>query len=147
MSPERKSSLVASFVSKARSIEQNPKLYERLGVRVYKKYTVPFGDLAHKYFWNRIGMHPANLSNRKLESLRVMKFGTYIYEGVHSTVDAYLTKEIIDAINRGDLENAAGKIFANVISNIYPILVQHYNRGRLSRAIERKENLDRIASD
>ena len=138
MSPERRS-FAGSLIAKVRSVEQNPKLYERIGIRVFKKYAIPYGDLANKHFWNKLGMYNANLRDGQLKSLERMRFATYSFEAMHLITGGYVTKQIIDTISNGGLDSVAELTLANVIVNIYPILLQHYTRGRLSRAIKRQQ--------
>lgn len=137
MSPERYS-IAGSLIAKARSIEGNPKLYERIGIRVFKKYAIPYGDLANKYFWNKLGVYPANLGDKQLKSLERMKLATFSFEAIHLITGGYVTKQIVDTVNSGHLDSAVELILANTVVSVYPILLQHYNRGRLNRAIKRK---------
>lgn len=117
---------------KPKSFEKNGRLYEKLGVRTFKKFLPTFGDYVCRLTGARL------IKGKK--DLKGMDNWTKIYETVHVIGGSISAEMTIDMIAEGNYAGAASQLISNLLVNIYPIMTQRYNRSRLHNAIERMEN-------
>ncbi len=127
-----------------KSFEQNPELYEKLGVRTYKKYMPTSGDLVCRLVWKRFGA-PDWVQHGSLNSLKNMEMFTRLYEVIHTTFLAVGATTMAAQLQAGQIEAAAFTAGLNTLVNVYPIMVQRYNRGRLYRTIHKMEEREQKA--
>lgn len=121
-----------------KSFEQNPEVYEKLGVRTFKKWMPTTGDVVHRVFWKRLGMGDFVKPN-SIESLKNYETFTRVYEGIHLSFLAVGAATLAANLQAGNIEAAAFTAGINTLVNVYPILVQRYNRSRLYNAINKME--------
>ncbi len=119
---------------------ESTQLYERLGVKTFKKYMPLTGDLMNRYVWSRVltrfipEYHDVNI-------LKQVEFFTRVYEGIHLT-GGIIGTIILAHFLHADLVKDATVITAwNTLINIYPVMVQRYNRIRLLHAANRMSEL------
>ncbi|KKQ08908.1 hypothetical protein A3E66_04680 [Candidatus Daviesbacteria bacterium RIFCSPHIGHO2_12_FULL_37_16] len=120
-----------------KSFEQNPEVYEKLGVRTYKKYVPTSGDLVRRLVWKRFGDESWVKGN--VDSLKSMERFTRIYEGIHATFLGVGVATMAAQLQAGQIEGAAFTAGLNTLVNVYPIMTQRYNRSRLYRTIHKME--------
>lgn len=120
-----------------KSFEQNPGLYDKLGVRTFKKYMIPSGDLIYRLVWKRFGAE--DLVKPTLDSLKNTERMTRSLEELHLFSFAVFSGALAANLQAGNIDHAVYLGGINVLANIYPILMQRYNRARLCRAIHRME--------
>lgn len=126
---------------------ESPKLYEHLGIRTFKKYMPTTGDLVRRHVWSKLvqngsepGGYPAE-ETREINLEKLVKF-TKITEIIHlggfAMYGALATAG--EVMGSGDTRsNVVAAVLAgfNLPVNIYPILLQRYNRLRAYRLLER----------
>lgn len=123
-----------------KSFEQNPKVYEKLGIRTFKKY-IPTGDLMNRLVWKRLGAE--DLVKPTLESLKNYEKYTRLYESVHLTALGLGAVTMAAQLSSGQIEGAVFTAGINTLVNVYPILLQRYNRSRLYKVINRMESREK----
>ena len=128
-----------------KSFEQNPKVYEKLKVRVFKKYMPPSGDLVYRHVWKRFGALDM-VETGNLDSLKSMESFTRLYEGIHTTFLGIGAAILAHQLAEGQIKAATFTAGLNLLVNVYPIMVQRYNRSRLYRAIHKMESKQDIPS-
>lgn len=104
---------------------ESPELYEKLGVRIYKKYVPTTGDLITRLVWKKIRI------NNGPESLDDLLATTKFTEILHHALFAGMLLPMAGDLARGQLKSAAVTGLLNVLINAYPIILQRYNRMRL----------------
>jgi len=116
-------------------LSHNTKIYERLGVRVIRKF-VQHGDFA-----NRIGRKNNPAYPGMLKSVDPQRYlGTILmYERFHFICFIFflLTSGIV--IAQGHYLLALLIMISNVVYNVFPILLQQFNRIRVLRCANRKQ--------
>jgi hypothetical protein len=124
-----------------KSFEQNPKLYEKLGVRTFKKYMPTSGDLVYRLVWKRFGA--GDQIEPTLESMKSYEKYTRLYEGIHLTALGIGTATMTEQLLSGQIEGAVFTAAINTLVNVYPILLQRYNRSRLYKVINKMESREK----
>jgi hypothetical protein len=123
-----------------KSFEEHPGLYEKLGVRMFKKY-MPRGDLMNRLVWKHFG-HEDAVKPGDLSSLKNMEAYTRFFETVHMVGFGLGVAGIGLSLANPDTSTLAeGMALGSLgaILNAYPIMLQRYNRVRLYRAIHNME--------
>lgn len=117
---------------------ENPELYEKLGIKAFKKYLPTSGDLVMKLVYSRL----AGLFTDEKLTLIDGKKGlvdyekcTRLYEAIHVAVLMSSSAKIFKAFENGRLSAILYVLISQALINIYPIMLQRYNRIRLYRAI------------
>ena len=114
-------------------------LYERLGVRRFKRYLPTGGDL----YANRVGWHPIGDRRGGLAaSLERFVKRTRLAETAHLITLVFFAAITAVAIAAGSYIPALLLTAFNVGFNVYPIMVQRYNRHRMLRLLERGASVD-----
>jgi hypothetical protein len=113
-------------------LSHNPKFYESLGVRFARKF-VQQGEYVNRFIRKtnpnyRIVKHKANAA----QYLKT----TVMYERFHLMCFIYFVLTAIHALITGQYLLLALILIANIIYNVYPILLQQYNRTRIARFIK-----------
>ena len=113
---------------KQQDFELRGKIYEKLGINVFRKLLVVVG-------WEKLNKK-ANPVKNNIEALTHLEKRTKQSELGHLIIffivfdfTAYVTFVF-------SLTDALALLFLNVILNLYPIFLQRYNRPRLQRAIQ-----------
>jgi len=133
-------SIVESILSQ-KSFE-SPELYEKLGVREFKRYLPTTGDLMYKYVWKRLppiargffGLENGAQAQitRDPKSVDEMLFVTKAVELTHYAMLAVFSYFMYEQFNAGSLSGLAMATTTNALVNVYPIMLQRYNRIRLT---------------
>jgi len=110
--------------------EQNPQFYHSWGVRLFKRW-VPFGD-----FW--IGLYNKVFSKRlqmieTKDDAIVWVLLTWTVEILHFLVFIVIFWLTVQALFQSHYVKGFMFSILNIIINVYPMLVQRYNRIRILR--------------
>lgn len=107
---------------------ESEELYERLGIRTFKKYMPTSGDLVMRHVWRK------TRKVRGIDSLRRLERGTRLPEKLHLVgLFAFpIAGVLVDQIGWANA--------INVVFNIYPIMLQRYNRIRYQGVLRRMES-------
>jgi len=121
-----------------RSVEKkgDGALYRKLGVHYFKKIVPTRGSFVNRLF----NSHPiagAKTIEEKEEALREWELGTRFYESLHLFGGAWTASKIYDALSNGQYKEATMLAFINIIVNLYPVMLQRYNRARIYNALEK----------
>lgn len=100
--------------------------YRWLGVRQFKYWLPWSGD----WILRRTGKHPLRQGKRQA-MLDAAFQNTVLYELIHLGILFPLLPTIIMPFQRGAWTAGLFGVAVNVVVNIYPIMVQRYNRARL----------------
>ena len=112
-------------------IEREGKVYKYLGVNFYRKLLLLSG-------WEKIRKKETPIS-RSLDLLLYYEYKTRASEfghGIIAILVGFITLYVCVAYS---FKEALWLIFLNILMNIYPIIVQRYNRPRVQRVIRKLE--------
>ncbi|MCP2043595.1 hypothetical protein L1278_001632 [Pontibacter sp. HSC-36F09] len=119
--------------------ENGGQVYRWFGVNIFRKLLVWVG-------WERL--HKAVSPVKKdLEALQRMEYNTRQSEFGHLVIFFIVLGFTFFVLYQYGLEQSLWLIFLNVILNVYPILVQRYNRPRLQKAIQVWKRLSAASSN
>jgi hypothetical protein len=107
---------------------ESPELYEQLGIRAFKKYMPTTGDLISRLVWKKMGL----MSMLKGDPESIQKFITEskFLEVTHYVGFAVIALLTAPLIEEGAIGASAGAVIMNLLVNVYPIMLQRYNRMR-----------------
>lgn len=117
---------------------ESEEMYEKVGIKTFKKYIPTTGDLVNKYFWKKID--PGDFVNKGESSLKNFETFTRVCETIHLSFFALMAGEAAVELATGNASAAAFTTGINILVNAYPIMLQRYNRIRLFRAINKFED-------
>ena len=126
---------------------ESTRLYNKLGVRLFKKYMPTTGDWMLKHFWYRCGLLQRGtvsyIPSRK-QGLAALIGATKALEFVHLALlvvtSVGLGRAIVqDHSLKNILTIVVGWHVINLPANVYPILVQRYNRMRARTALRKMQ--------
>jgi len=121
---------------------ETPELYEKFGVKLFKKWMPTTGDKVRKYF----GLTAGGLDDytrpgiTRKEMLTKVIDGTKVIEKIHLGLVGFVA---VDQVVTTEILNSRGPLpwlvygSAQVIANLYPIMLQRYNRLRAQRILGR----------
>ncbi|GEM_PF-1766738 len=115
--------------------EKSGKLYEALGVNWFRKYFPNGGS-----YWTQRGQS-SMVKGRKKEDLESFVRLTKRLEGIHTFGALPFFTIIAAAISLADkayVVAGVGVVF-NLVTNLYPIMSQRYNRNKANKMLERLE--------
>lgn len=121
---------IADAYFEPKKFERNPKFYERLGVKFFKKYMPTSGDFVRR----RRGAEPLITDS---SSLKKWEETTKQIEGLHLRFAGVMTGMTAGLVLLGKPEIAGFAGGLNVLLNGYPIMLQRYNRARIYNVLER----------
>jgi hypothetical protein len=124
-----------------KSFEENPEVYEKLGIKTFKKYLPTTGDLTMRLVRKRFS-DAGFIKSASVEALKDYEKFTRVYEGIHTTFLGVGGAIMADQLAEGRIGAAAFTAGINTLVNVYPIMLQRYNRSRLYRTIHRVEERD-----
>jgi hypothetical protein len=129
------SDLVDSYF-KSKEFEKSGRIYRALGIEFFKDIVPTYGD----YTMRAIRKHKKNyrLIRHKGE-LEGFNNITKINESIHLASFLISTPLSLIHLFNGDYPKFAIGAGLNLIINIYPIMLQRYNRARLTPLLERLE--------
>jgi hypothetical protein len=116
---------------RARPLERDGRIYEHLGVRVFKM-AVRRGPLAILSPTLRLP------KERTLSALRALEREMEIAEAAHLFVFVLVAVGAAAALVKGWLDAAGWLMLLNVLFNGYPVMLQRYNRTMLQELIGRQ---------
>lgn len=108
--------------------ERRGKIYEKLGINLFRKLLVVVG-------WEKLNKN-ANPVKNNIEALALLEYRTKQSELGHLIILFIVLGFTIYVAIIFTLTQSLWLLFLNVILNVYPILLQRYNRPRLQRALE-----------
>ncbi len=109
--------------------EKQGRIYEKLGVHSFRKLLVLSG-------WEKMN-RKKNPIGKSLPALLQSERATRASEFNHLVIAVLVLLITIQVSFQYSVAEASWLILFNILLNIYPILVQRYNRPRLRRAIQR----------
>ncbi|HNP63248.1 MAG TPA: hypothetical protein PKH39_04890 [Woeseiaceae bacterium] len=116
------------FTSKPFELRRNGELYERLGARFYKKYVPTSGDVITRFRKKkRLKIHQAG----RRKALEEHEKQTRTWEWRHLVSAIILQAWAIFAGFTIGAEHFWISTMINLVVNIYPIIVQRFNRARI----------------
>jgi len=123
--------LKPNFVSnyyKEKVWEHRGKIYEKLGINIFRKLLVLVG-------WEKLNKK-ANPVKNNIEDLTHLEYRTKQSELGHIIIFFIVLGFTIYVTIKFTFAESLWLIFLNVILNVYPILLQRYNRPRLQRSLK-----------
>ena len=126
-------SIVDSYFT-PKGFEKSGKFYERFGIRTFKRYIPTSGDIIMKRRGEKW------IEGSDYEKLKLMERYTKVMETIH------LAEGLITLVPAAwiALDNniliASLLTGANIATNLYPIMLQRYNRNRLYRVMDKAQN-------
>ncbi len=128
MFTETLKSACTSNYFKEQNWEQKGKIYEQLGIHLFRKLLVLVG-------WEKLNKKENPVKNN-LAALVHLEYRTKQSELGHLIIFFIVGGFSIYVAIRYSFSASAWLIFLNLVLNFYPILLQRYNRPRLQRAIQ-----------
>ncbi|MBU0759066.1 MAG: hypothetical protein KKC66_03395 [Candidatus Omnitrophica bacterium] len=126
---------VADLYFRPKSFERSGRVYEVLGIRLFQKvFRLSFGNL-----YKLLGVKEFINGNIN-ESLKNLETGTRIWESIHIPFVVIYFYGFYIFFNRDMPLWAVGSIIANICMNIYPIMLQRYNRARIYKILAQRES-------
>lgn len=117
-----------SFYYEKKNWEADGTVYERLGINVFRKLLVGVG-------WEKLNKK-SNPVEKNTKALSQLHYRTKQSEFGHVIIFIIvLGFTIFVALEYGFVESL-WLLFLNILLNLYPILLQRYNRPRLAKAIQ-----------
>ena len=110
--------------------------YERWGVRKFKLYVPTSGNLVNRLVGKLLGTGPVKKSEA---TLRGIETHTRTLEVIHVAGFAVFAGATVITLASGDIPRAVLGVGFNLLGNVYPIMLQRYNRLRLYRIINKVE--------
>lgn len=110
-------------------------LYERLGIRTFKKYLPTTGDWMMSHVWHGKTVRGGKSS---IESVVELEKSTRRLEAVHIGGSAVYAAILGEVGAYRSIEGIAISAAFQAGANIYPIMLQRYNRIRANRIINRR---------
>lgn len=117
-----------------RQWEQQGKLYEYLGINLFRKILVWIGWEKLNKKSNPVEKNVQALQHNLLKTKKA-EFGHLVIFLVVLAVTAYV-------ILASSIRDAIWLIFFNILLNLYPVLLQRYNRPRIERAIQLMQKIE-----
>ncbi|QNF32686.1 hypothetical protein HUW51_08065 [Adhaeribacter swui] len=109
--------------------EKEGKIYEKLGVHWYRKLLVFIG-------WEKLN-RKNNPVEKSASALFQLERATRASEFGHLVIAVLVLLVSVVVSFKYSVLEASWLILLNLLFNVYPIMVQRYNRPRLRRAIQR----------
>ena len=116
---------------------RNGHIYELLGVRAYKWWLPTGGDRARQTTGKHAIRSYSRSSSDCRQQLEDLERSTRRFEAWHLLGAAIMTGLTALELWRGDFLGAGPIIAANLAINVYPIMIQRYNRARIEAVLRR----------
>ncbi|WP_126246158.1 glycosyl-4,4'-diaponeurosporenoate acyltransferase CrtO family protein [Chitinophaga rhizosphaerae] len=124
---ESMKSPLASTYYHAKEWEQKGKIYERIGINFYRKLLVGVG-------WEKLNKK-SNPVERNTAALEHLHYQTRKSELGHAIILVIVLGFNVYVAVRFGVLKSLWLLVLNILLNLYPVLLQRYNRPRLERAI------------
>lgn len=121
-----KSNFVSNYYNE-KVWEQNGKIYENLGINIFRRLLVLVG-------WEKLNKK-ANPVKNDFQSLSNLEYRTKQSELGHIIIFFVVLGFTVYVALKHDFKESLWLMFLNVVLNVYPIFLQRYNRPRLQRAL------------
>ena len=112
---------------KVKDWERNGKIYEKLGINIFRKLLVLVG-------WEKLNKKDNPVKNN-IEALAHLEYRTKQSELGHLIIFFIVLCFTVYVSIKFSIVESLWLFFLNIILNVYPILLQRYNRPRLQRAL------------
>lgn len=123
-------SIICLFIpAKLMQPSDRPKFYEKLGVKFIRKF-VQNGEYLNKLARKSKPNH--KIVNNKASALRYIK-SVAMYERYHFLCFVFFLLTAVYAVVQTNYPSALVITLANIFYNICPIVLQQYNRARISK--------------
>lgn len=119
---------------KPKSFERSGKIYEAFGVRRFKKFMFS-GEYMNAFLRKSNPNHKLISDENSAKSWEMF---TRANESVHLAGLTWFGYNMLNELADSDLDKAAVYLAVNVAVNIYPIMLQRYNRARIYKVLDRK---------
>jgi len=113
---------------KEKTWENQGKIYEKLGINVFRKLLVFIG-------WEKITKQ-ANPVKKNLDALIHLEYETKQSELSHLIIFFIVLGFTIYVAVKHGVSASLWLLFLNVVLHVYPVFLQRYNRPRIQRAIK-----------
>ncbi|MFC1555215.1 hypothetical protein ACFL7D_11330 [candidate division KSB1 bacterium] len=120
------------------------KIYRYLGVHFIGKI-IPTGGI----FWRRLTgmkMSSFSLGTSSLQGARAYLYKACFFELLHVSAFIFYMVIIIHRLNIGYTDLAIDNLQQNLIINVYPIMLQRYNRARIFHLLRRRSKTQQLVS-
>ncbi|MCD6069028.1 MAG: hypothetical protein K0S33_3854 [Bacteroidetes bacterium] len=117
----------ASDYYKEQKWEAKGKIYEKFGINIFRKLLVFIG-------WEKLNKK-ANPVRNNIEALAHLEYRTKQSELGHVIIFVIVLAFTIYVAIKYGIAETLWLVLLNIILNVYPILLQRYNRPRLQRAL------------
>lgn len=121
-----KSPLTSGYYN-ARSWEQQGKIYENLGINIFRKLLVWVG-------WEKL-TRKSNPVGKNTDALMQLSYGTKKSELGHLIIFWIVLGFTIVVAARFGVAKSLWLFILNILLNVYPVFLQRFNRPRIERAI------------
>lgn len=108
-------------------------IYRLLGVHIFKKIVPTCGS----YVTRLTGFRPIANAPDKVEALKKWEPLTRVYETIHLALLCINAPYITEKLAEGDYTSST--IIPNLLINVYPVMLQRYNRARMYNVFESGE--------
>lgn len=108
--------------------------YPRLGVRIYKKYLPTSGEVISRF--RGIDRLKIAATGSRRQALLNYELQTRTWEGRHLVSAALLQAWAVIGGAIVDMEQFWTSSVINLVVNVYPIMVQRFNRARIAIIVE-----------
>ena len=115
-------------------------LYEKLGIRTFKKYLPTTGDLMCRYVWKKL--LGGNVVTGDLDSVEKLLSDVRRAELIHYVFLAGVTMTMYEEYQSGNMTGLAFTTALNVLVNAYPIMLLRYNKIRLKSLAQKISSRD-----
>jgi hypothetical protein len=106
--------------------ENEGRIYRYAGVHIYRKLLVWIG-------WEKI-MRQGNTIQANTAALQTLEYNTRVSETGHAII--FLIVLAVTVITFENIDQAKWLILTNVLLNVYPVLLQRFNRPRYLRILK-----------
>ncbi|TCD11088.1 hypothetical protein EZ449_06235 [Pedobacter frigidisoli] len=127
--------VMACFKLSLYQISINRALYERFGIRIVRRF-VQDGDVVNNFYRQT----PNTDKMTKKNSYEKLLNKTTMYERFHLFCLMFFALSDLLAVINKNYTAAVLILIGNIIYNLYPIMLQQYNRIRISKLIARKSS-------
>jgi hypothetical protein len=126
--------LPTSFLN-AMQVSKSRKFYRGTGIEFFNRF-IQNGTLLNRFIKNRFPEYKR--FNTREEAFKKLFYQSYMFEKFHVILFIFFAGAMFFAILNGAFIWAAYFLFANILYNIYPILLQQYIRLRLGKFHKKK---------
>ena len=120
---------------RVRAFEKGGSIYKFFGVNYFRKLLVLVG-------WEKISRKGKKLSKSR-ESLKLAEYGSRSSEAGHTVI--FLIVLVVTFLVADSLQQAFWLLFLNLLLNVYPVLVQRFNRPRYQRILQKMKDMRKHA--